>query len=80
MHEGSPTGHNQLKSTGAPMPSFREGLSFDDVLLIPKRTAVLPSEVDISTPFLPGMLLRVPIVSAPMDTVTDARLAREALA
>ena len=57
------------------MPPFREGLSFDDVLLIPQRTAVLPSEVDISTQFLPGMLLRTPIVSAPMDTVTDARLA-----
>src|SRR5438067_2246893 len=57
------------------MPSFREGLSFDDVLLIPKQTAVLPSQVDISTQFLPGITLQVPIVSAPMDTVTDARLA-----
>ena len=57
------------------MASFREGLSFDDVLLIPKQTEVLPSEVDLSTPFLPGITLKVPIVSAPMDTVTDARLA-----
>jgi len=57
------------------MPAFREGLSFDDVLLIPKETLVLPSEVDTSTTFLPGIVLRVPIVSAPMDTVTDARLA-----
>jgi IMP dehydrogenase len=57
------------------MPAFREGLSFDDVLLIPRRTEVLPSEVDISTTFLPGITLKVPIVSAPMDTVTDARLA-----
>lgn len=57
------------------MPSFREGLSFDDVLLIPKHTQVLPSEVDTSTTFLPGITLRIPIVSAPMDTVTDARLA-----
>jgi IMP dehydrogenase len=57
------------------MPTFREGLSFDDVLLIPQRTDVLPSEVDTSTDFLPGITLRVPIVSAPMDTVTDARLA-----
>ncbi|HMS55206.1 MAG TPA: IMP dehydrogenase [Fimbriimonadaceae bacterium] len=57
------------------MTAFREGLSFDDVLLIPKQTDVLPSQVDISTTFLPGITLQVPIVSAPMDTVTDARLA-----
>jgi IMP dehydrogenase len=57
------------------MPSFREGLSFDDVLLVPKRTEILPSEVDTSTTFLKGITLRIPIVSAPMDTVTDARLA-----
>lgn len=57
------------------MPAFREGLSFDDVLLVPKRTNVLPSEVDTSTTFLYGITLRIPIVSAPMDTVTDARLA-----
>ncbi len=57
------------------MPAFREGLSFDDILLIPKKTSVLPSEVDISTAFLKGITLKVPIVSAPMDTVTDARLA-----
>ncbi|MBS1717900.1 MAG: IMP dehydrogenase [Armatimonadetes bacterium] len=57
------------------MVSFREGLSFDDVLLTPRRTSVLPSEVDTSTPFLPGIVLKSPIVSAPMDTVTEARLA-----
>jgi IMP dehydrogenase len=57
------------------MATFREGLSFDDILLVPKHTSVLPSEVDISSPFLPGVTLKVPIVSAPMDTVTDARLA-----
>ena len=57
------------------MPAFREGLSFDDVLLVPHCTTVLPSEVDTSTTFLPGITLKVPIVSAPMDTVTDARMA-----
>jgi IMP dehydrogenase len=55
--------------------TFREGLSFDDVLLVPRRTEVLPSEVDISTTFLNGITLQVPIVAAPMDTVTDARMA-----
>src|SRR3990172_323356 len=57
------------------MVSFREGLSFDDILILPRRTHVLPSEVDLSTQFLPGITLRAPIVSAPMDTVTDSRLA-----
>lgn len=54
---------------------LREGLSFDDVLLVPQKTAVMPSQVDISTTFLPGIELKVPIVSAPMDTVTEARMA-----
>lgn len=57
------------------MTAFREGLSFDDVLLIPRKTTVLPSEVDTSATFLKGITLKMPIVSAPMDTVTDARLA-----
>jgi IMP dehydrogenase len=57
------------------LPAFRDGLSFDDVLLVPQRTEVLPTEVDLTTTFLKGITLRTPIVSAPMDTVTDARLA-----
>lgn len=57
------------------MASYREGLSFDDVLLIPAKTEVLPSEVDLGSQLLPGIRLNVPIISAPMDTVTDARLA-----
>lgn len=57
------------------MPIFREGLSFDDVLLLPKRTEVLPNDVSTRTELLPGIVLNVPIVSAPMDTVTEARLA-----
>jgi len=57
------------------MDRFSEGLSFDDVLLVPRRTTVLPSDVDISSQLMPGVLLRAPIVSAPMDTVTESRLA-----
>ncbi len=64
-----------IENQGVFMTSFREGLSFDDVLLIPKETEVLPNEVDTSALLLPGITLKVPIVSAPMDTVTDARLA-----
>ena len=54
---------------------FRLGLSFDDVLLVPRRTDVVPSQVDTSTEILPGLRLNIPIVSAPMDTVTEARFA-----
>ena len=57
------------------MSVFREGLSFDDVLLIPRQTQVLPSEADTSTQFLPGISLMIPVVTAPMDTVTDSRMA-----
>lgn len=52
-----------------------EGLSFDDVLLVPARTEVLPTEVDTSTYFTPTIKLHIPLVSSPMDTVTGARLA-----
>ncbi len=52
-----------------------EALTFDDVLLVPQRSAVLPSEVDISTRLTSKILLRVPIISAAMDTVTEAPLA-----
>jgi IMP dehydrogenase len=50
-------------------------LTFDDVLLVPQKSAVLPSEVDISTQLTKGITLRVPVVSAAMDTVTEAPLA-----
>ncbi|HEX9203462.1 MAG TPA: IMP dehydrogenase [Vicinamibacteria bacterium] len=52
-----------------------EALTFDDVLLVPQRSDVLPSQVDVSTRLTKGISLKVPIVSAAMDTVTDARLA-----
>lgn len=52
-----------------------EGLTYDDVLLIPARSEVLPREVDIRTRFTREIPLQVPIVSAAMDTVTDANMA-----
>ena len=51
------------------------GLSFDDVLLIPQRSAVLPAEVDISTRLASGIPLNIPIISSAMDTVTEDGLA-----
>jgi len=50
-------------------------LTFDDVLLVPARSSVHPAKVDVSANLTPGIRLNVPIVSAAMDTVTEARLA-----
>ena len=52
-----------------------EGLTFDDVLLIPARSEVLPRQVNISSYFSKEIKLQTPIVSAAMDTVTEAELA-----
>ncbi len=54
---------------------LKEALTFDDVLLVPNYSEVLPHEVDVSTNITKGIKLNIPIVSAAMDTVTDARLA-----
>ncbi len=51
------------------------GLSFDDVLLIPQRSGVLPSEVDLSTRLTSDISLKIPIISSAMDTVTEDGLA-----
>ena len=52
-----------------------EGLTFDDVLLVPARSEVLPRDVDVTTRFTRDITLHTPIVSAAMDTVTEADLA-----
>ena len=52
-----------------------EGLTFDDVLLVPAHSDVLPREVDIASKFTREITLQVPIVSSAMDTVTDYRMA-----
>jgi len=52
-----------------------EGLTFDDVLLIPAYSEVLPKEVDLTTRFSRNIVLNTPVVSAAMDTVTEANLA-----
>jgi IMP dehydrogenase len=52
-----------------------EGLTFDDVLLLPAKSGVLPTEVDTQTRFTRNIELNIPIVSAAMDTVTESHLA-----
>ncbi len=54
---------------------IKEGLTFDDVLLIPGKSSVLPREVDLSTYLTPDIELNIPIISAAMDTVTESALA-----
>ncbi|HEY8188031.1 MAG TPA: IMP dehydrogenase, partial [Pyrinomonadaceae bacterium] len=52
-----------------------EGLTFDDVLLVPARSDVLPSETETSTQFTRNITLQIPLCSSAMDTVTEAALA-----
>ena len=52
-----------------------EGLTYDDVLLVPAYSEVLPREVNIQSKFTKNITINVPIVSAAMDTVTESRMA-----
>ncbi|MDQ0856855.1 IMP dehydrogenase [Bacillus sp. V2I10] len=54
---------------------LKEGLTFDDVLLVPAKSEVLPRDVNLSVNLTPTLKLNVPIISAGMDTVTEAQLA-----
>ncbi|MCB7071589.1 IMP dehydrogenase [Caldibacillus sp. 210928-DFI.2.22] len=54
---------------------MKEGLTFDDVLLIPAKSEVLPKDVDLSVSLTDTLKLNVPIISAGMDTVTEAEMA-----
>jgi len=52
-----------------------KGYTFDDVLLLPRKSNFLPTEVDITTYLTPNLKLNMPLISAAMDTVTESRLA-----
>ena len=54
---------------------IREALTFDDVLLVPAASSVLPSEADVSTHVTKSIRLNIPLLSSAMDTVTEARMA-----
>ena len=53
----------------------RQGLTYDDVLLVPHFSKVLPRDVDISVQLTPTLILNTPILSAAMDTVSEYRMA-----
>ena len=66
---------SDLTPAGVPAPFATLGLTFDDVLLQPNASDVIPSQADASTQFSKRIRLNIPLVSAAMDTVTEARLA-----
>ncbi len=57
------------------MKILEEALTFDDVLLVPAHSTVLPNEVDLKTSLTKKITLNIPLLSAAMDTVTEAKLA-----
>src|SRR6476659_9620666 len=62
-------------ATNSTSKNFIEGLTFDDVLLVPAHSEVIPRDVDIKTRLTRDITLNVPMLSAAMDTVTEASLA-----
>ena len=54
---------------------IREALTFDDVLLVPARSSVLPSDVDTRTRVTKEITLNIPLLSSAMDTVTESKMA-----
>ncbi|TXL57235.1 IMP dehydrogenase [Aeromicrobium terrae] len=64
-----------MEQTGIPDPFANLGLTYDDVLLLPGETDVIPSEVDTTTRLTRETELRIPLLSSAMDTVTEARMA-----
>ena len=57
------------------MDPIKEALTFDDVAMVPKYSEVLPSEVDTSTHLSRNLVLKVPLISSAMDTVTESAMA-----
>jgi IMP dehydrogenase len=70
-----PAGQIARREDGMVDANIPEGLTFDDVLLVPGKSAVLPAEVDTRTCLSRRISLEIPLISAAMDTVTESRLA-----
>ena len=66
---------SDLTATGVPEPFETLGLTFDDVLLQPAQSEIMPADVDTSSRVSKRIWVKVPLLSSPMDTVTEARMA-----
>ena len=64
-----------MVNTDAASKFLKEGLTFDDVLLIPAKSDILPKEVSVATRLTRTITLNTPLMTAAMDTVTEARMA-----
>ena len=73
--EGAAPTDEASNGSGYPPKFAKEGLTFDDVLLLPAESNVLPNEVSTATRLTPRIEMSIPVVSAAMDTVTEAPLA-----
>src|SRR5437762_13744016 len=62
-------------AAATPADQLQTALTFDDILLVPQHSTILPYQVDVSTQLTRRIRLNVPLVSAAMDTVTESRLA-----
>jgi IMP dehydrogenase len=67
--------HAELTTAGVPEEFAQLGLTFDDVLLLPRQSDVIPSAVDTSTSISKRIKVRIPLLSSAMDTVTESRMA-----
>ena len=66
---------DELTGAGVPAPFATLGLTFDDVLLQPNQSDIIPSQVDTATQLTKRIRLNIPLASAAMDTVTESRMA-----
>ena len=68
-------GVESMINTDAAGKFARQGLTFDDVLLVPAKSDVLPADIDLHTQLTRKIRLNIPVMSAAMDTVTEYRMA-----